>query len=399
MDYTQGKPEQKETAEELIYDLNSLYDYLSKIEDPRSRFGRQYPLILLLIWILLAKLAGQDKPSGIAEWVAHRIDLWVAYHLTPKPKAPSHMTYRRILQSVLSVEELEALLVKYHHSQLEEGQEIILSMDGKTVRGTIPAGECRGTHLLAIYVPQQGLVLAEAAVDRKENEIVVAPQVLSQVNLAGRILIADALHTQKELCRQVVAGAGDYVLSAKENQARTHWAIEKLFLPEVCNLQKGAPLSKEFRMAIQVQKGHGRLEKRTILTSAGLNEYLQIWPGLAQVFRIETIIWHGNLYTRHLRYGFTSLSPARAAPERILELLATYWGIENGLHYRRDVTLLEDATRLTVGDAGQVMAILNNFVIGLCLAHHKNLASARRLFDAQPKRALDLLLSANPKTL
>jgi predicted transposase YbfD/YdcC len=399
MDYTQLKPNQRETEEELVYDLNSIYDFLSKIEDPRSKFGKQYPLTLLLIWILLAKLAGQDRPSGIAEWVAHRTDLWVEYHLTKKHKAPSHMTYRRLLQDILSVEALEALLVQYHRLQLTEGQKIVLSMDGKTVRGTIPAGECRGTHLLAIYVPQQGLVLAQIVVDRKENEIVVAPQVLSQVSLAGRTVIADAMHTQKGLCRQVIDADGDYVLTAKENQARTRWAIEKLFIPEACNLQKGAALSKGFRMAVQVKKGHGRIEKRTILTSTELNEYLEDWPGLAQVFRVETIVWCAALHTRHIRYGFTSLCPHQAGPERILELLCAYWGIESGLHYRRDVTLLEDATRLTVGDAGQVMAILNNLVIGFCLSQQKNVASARRWFDAQPKRALDLLLSANPKSL
>jgi hypothetical protein len=152
-------------------------------------------------------------------------------------------------------------------------------------------------------------------------------------------------------------------------------------------------------MAVQVKKGHGRIEKRTILTSTVLNDYLDDWPGLAQVFRVETIVWCGKLHTRHVRYGFTNLSPQQAGPERVLELLCAYWGIESGLHYRRDVTLLEDATRLTVGDAGQVMEILNNLVIGLCLSQRKNVAGARRWFDAHSECALDLLLSANPKSL
>jgi len=399
MNYTQIHSKQKETETGLIYDLNSLYDFLTRIQDTRSRFGKQYPLTLLLIWILLAKLAGEDKPSGIAEWVAHRANIWVDLQLTQKAKTASHMTYRRAIQEIISVEELLSLLREYHQLQFVDGQEIVLSMDGKTVRGTIPAGECRGTHLLAIYVAQQGLVLAQAEVDRKENEIVVAPHVLQQVPLAGRIVIADALHTQKSLCQQVIDADGDYILTAKENQARTHWAIEKLFIPEVCNLQKGASLSKEFQMTVRVTKGHGRVEKRTIITSTALNEYLNTWPGLAQVFRVETTVWHRGLRTRHVRYGFTSLSSQQADPKRLLEMLREYWGIESGLHYRRDVTLHEDETRLTVGNAGQVMAILNNLVIGLCYSQQKNVASARRLFNAQPKRALQLLLSANPKSL
>lgn len=401
MDYTCLKPNQKITETELIYDLNSLYDYLSRIPDPRSKYGKQYPLTLLLVWILLAKMAGQDKPSGMAEWVGHRQSLWIEYRLTSKAKTASHMTYRRVLADMISMETLEDLLTRYHQHQLSEGQEIVLSVDGKTVRGTIPAGACQGTHLLAIYVPAQGLVLAEAQVDRKDNEIVVAPRVLDQVNLAGKIVIADALHTQKAFCQQVRDGSGHYVLTAKDNQARTRWAIEKLFVSEVCNLQKGAALSKDFQQYVQVQKGHGRLEKRTILTSTLLNEYLDDWPGLAQVFRIETLVWYaqGNRYTRAIRYGFTSLWPHLAGPERILTLVREYWGIESGLHYRRDVTLQEDATRLTVGQAGHTMAVFNNLAIGLCLTQQQNVASARRWFDAHPRKALDLLLSADPKSL
>jgi hypothetical protein len=123
---------------------------------------------------------------------------------------------------------------------------------------------------------------------------------------------------------------------------------------------------------------------------------------VAQVFRIERIVYHPHLQgqTREVVYGLTSLSPDKANPAKILALFREYWKIESGLHYRRDVTLREDATRLTVGSAGHNMAILNNLVIGLCLSiGFDNLAQARRFFSAQPKAALDLLISANPPTL
>ena len=132
------------------------------------------------------------------------------------------------------------------------------------------------------------------------------------------------------------------------------------------------------------------------MTSTQLNEYLE-WPYVAQVFRIERIVYHPHCKgkTREVVYGLTSLSPEKANPAKILALFREYWKIESGLHYRRDVTLREDATRLTVGNAGHNMAILNNLVIGLCLSQgFDNLAKARRFFSAQPKAALDLLTSA-----
>jgi len=155
-------------------------------------------------------------------------------------------------------------------------------------------------------------------------------------------------------------------------------------------------------MAVKTEKGHGRIEKRTIMTSTLLNDCLEEWPYLAQVFRVEHITWYDQMsrYTREITYGITSLQPKKASPRKLLELNKTYWGIESGLHYRRDVTLQEDSTRLTVGDSGQNMAILNNLVLGLCLSSGlKNLAGARRFLDAFPAKALSLLTAAKTPSL
>ncbi len=393
MDYTELEPHPEVHRTGIIYDLKSLFAFLLRVSDPRHARGKQYPLELLLVLILLAKLCGENTPSGIADWVTYRMDALVAMKLLPQHKAPCHMTYRRVLQLIVSPDELERLLSEYHQSCLKTGTELVFSLDGKTVKGAIPSGETRGTHLLSLYVPGQGLVLMEAKVDQKENEIVVAPEILRQVSLAGVIVMADAMHTQRETSQQVLQAGGDYVWMVKGNQARTLWAIQKLFVHEACNVKNGAPLSKNIRTAETVNKGHGRREKRTLWASSELNDYLN-WPEVAQVFRIERLIWHEKHrgYSRQVVYGLTSLAPERASPDKLLALVRQYWEIETGLHYRRDVTLKEDATRLTLGNAGHTMAILNNAIIGLCLQHgYHNLAQARRLFNAMPELAFDLL--------
>lgn len=396
MDYINLRPDQELNENGLVFDLGSLYEYFTKIEDPRDKRGKQYALPILLTLMVLAKLGGEDSPSGISDWVMLRKELLMELQVLGRAKTPCHMTYRRVLQEILSSEELEVLVARYHYQRLQEEQEIVMSLDGKTVRGTIRRGETRGVHLLAVYVPRQGLVLVQAEVERKENEIVVAPQVLRQVNLSGAIVIGDAMHTQREISKQIVQDGGDYVWFAKDNQPRTRWAIEKLFVHEVCNLQKGCALSKDFQLFTKVNKSHGRIEQRTIMVSNLLNDYLD-WPHIAQVFRIERIVWHPQYSgkTRELVYGLTSLLPSRASPAKLLKLTREYWGIENGLHYRRDVTFHEDKTRLTVGQAGHNMAILNNLVIGLCLSQgFRNLAHARRRFSARPQEALQLILTA-----
>jgi predicted transposase YbfD/YdcC len=399
MDYINVPFHQEISAAGLIYDLGSLYDYFTQVFDPRDDRGKQYSLAELLVLMVLAKMAGQQNGSQIADWVAHRLGVLMGMKLLPRGKAPSHMTYRRVNQNIVDVEKLEQLVRQYQQKSLLVGEDLVLSVDGKTVRGTIPSGETKGVHLLAVYVPDQGLVLAQVAVGAKENEIKQAPQLLAQVPLSGAIVLGDAMQTQRELSQQIVQAGGDFIWKVKGNQARTKWAIEKLFVQEVVQLQKGQPLSRDCQQAQTVNKGHGRIEKRVLLTSTQLNDYLD-WPAVAQVFRLETIIQfqNGN-HTRQVVYGLTSLASKEVSPARLLQLIRQYWGIESGLHYRRDVTLREDATRLSVGSAGQVMAILNNLVIHLALEHGKgNLAKALRRFDAKPDEAL-IRICAHPSTL
>jgi predicted transposase YbfD/YdcC len=384
------------TNEGLVFDVDSLYAHLERVVDPRKPKGIRYRLATLLVLLLLAKLGGQDRPTGMAEWLRHREAGLVALLKMPRSRVPHLCTYRRVLQD-MEPEWFEQVVGQYQRSRQPGEGELVLSIDGKTLRGTLVKREGRAVHLLAAYLPGSGLVLMQMAVEHKENEIVAAPKLLQSLDLNGTIIIGDAMHTQRKISAQIVQAGGDYLWTAKGNQARTEWAIEKLFVQEVVKLKQGAPLSKAFQMAVEKpSKAHGRIEKRTILVSQALNDYLD-WPHVAQVFRLEREVWHdqGRRKTRDVVYGLTSLSPQRATPKRLLKLTRAYWGIENGLHYRRDVTLQEDATRATVGNLGHNLAILNNLVIALTRSNgHIYLPRARRLFDAKPEKALELILRA-----
>ena len=124
-----------------------------------------------------------------------------------------------------------------------------------------------------------------------------------------------------------------------------------------------------------------------------LKDYLD-WPYLEQVFKLERRFTHlktGEV-TLQISYGLTSLSPVQANPEQLLHYLRSYWGIENGLHYRRDVTFKEDQCRLRIGHAARTMATLNNLVLTLILRQgYTNVPDARRRYAARPLDALKLI--------
>lgn len=243
----------------------------------------------------------------------------------------------------------------------------------------IGAGQTRGVHLLAAYLPTLGVVLAQVAVAQKENEIVALPQLLRQLDLTGVIVVGDAMQAQRELSIQVVKDRGDYVWFVKQNQPTLLANLELLF--ERPRLAKGwSDPTTDFSCARRVDKGHGRLEERSITVSQMLHDYVA-WPYLEQVFRLERIVTEHGKTSSEVRFGITSLPPTVASAQRLLEIARLEWGIENGLHHRRDVTLAEDACQVRHGQAPQVLAALNNTVVGIVRrAGEANLAAAQRAF-------------------
>jgi predicted transposase YbfD/YdcC len=147
------------------------------------------------------------------------------------------------------------------------------------------------------------------------------------------------------------------------------------------------------RTARTVEKGHGRLEKRTITVSSMLADYIT-WPELAQVFQLESQRTNALGTTTEVRYGVTSLPAHLAAPKRLLDLTCGHWGIENRSHYVRDVSFQEDRSRLRSGNAPQILAALRNLAITLLhRSGTSQISSARRSSAHLPERALALLCS------
>jgi hypothetical protein len=118
------------------------------------------------------------------------------------------------------------------------------------------------------------------------------------------------------------------------------------------------------------------------------------WPSLGQVGELtSTCVCQGKV-SRETSYFITSLPPEEASPGRLLRLLRGHWGIENRVHWVRDVTLDEDRCQVRCGSGPQVMAALRNTVIGLLrLKRVRNIAAAQRTLAWHARRAVKLVTS------
>lgn len=378
--------------EGVVIDPESLFAALAKLQDRRDARGLRYALVTVLVFIVLAKLCGEDHLRGIAQWVELRKDVLAEALGLAKPQAPHATTYSRVLNKAIDIHVFEQVVSDFFRHQREAGRSTLINLDGKTMRATIPEGRTKGVHLLSAYLPEEGWVMFQVKVGSHENEIPAAKRVIKQLDLRGKVVTGDALLAQRELSVAIVEGAGDYVWTVKGNQGQLQRDIEVLFEPESCT-GGFSPCHKDFQTAVTRGKGHGRRERRTLTSSSMLKEYVE-WPGCEQVFRLRRrfVRISDDRVFEEVSYGVSSLTREEANADRLLELVRGHWGIENGLHFRRDDTLKEDRCRLK-GQGAQAMAVINNLVLGLLRhASFETLPDARRYYAANLPAAVALVL-------
>ena len=137
MDYSTLTQNLAQDADGVLIDVHSLYAYFLRLVDRRGRRGRCYALTLILVAIGLAKLGGEDKPSGIAQGVRHRKELLIEVFALKHQRMPAHNTYRRVLRQGVGLEDLDRVITAYLQTWPEVGAATRISLDGKTLRGTI----------------------------------------------------------------------------------------------------------------------------------------------------------------------------------------------------------------------------------------------------------------------
>lgn len=215
-----------------------LAEALAVVPDPRRAQGRRHPLPGVLALVSVAILCGCRSLYAIAQWGRdHGQELAVKLGLKPKHRTPAVSTLHELFKR-LDTAAFEAALQNWAASWLPPvdpaaGPEHLqpISIDGKTLCGS-QGHEVPAVHLLAAYATRLGLVLNQVrATASKEDggEITAAPKLLEELVLQGKIVIGDAVHAQRELCRQICQEGGEFLLVVKENQPRLHLELVDLF--------------------------------------------------------------------------------------------------------------------------------------------------------------------------
>lgn len=164
----------------------------------------------------------------------------------------------------------------------------------------------------------------------------------------------------------IVGSGNQYLAALKGNQPNLYKAVVASFMPQDTHFE--------------MNKGHGRLEKRTV-SICQTPDGMKPWPGLQTLIRVqsERHLTKGKLtiVMREVRYYIASFC---ATAQEFARRIRQYWGVENKVHYVRDVTQGEDSSRIRTTPLPQILAVARNFALNLYRNNlFDNMAQAQRL--------------------
>jgi hypothetical protein len=243
-----------------VSECPGLLERLAMLPDPRDRRGRRHTLASVLAVSAAAVAAGARSVAAIAEWATDapwpilaalglRCD-----PLTRRCQVPGEATIRRVLARV-DGDAVDAAVGAWLADRLRPlHHRRVLAVDGKRLRGS--AGSGHQVHLLAALDHHDGAVLAQRHLDGAPGEVPAFAPLLAGLDLAGVVVTADALHTQRDHASFLVGRGAEDLLVVKADQPTLHAQLAGLPWRQI-------PVMDRTR-----DHGHGRVEVRTLKVAA-----------------------------------------------------------------------------------------------------------------------------------
>ena len=363
-----------------------LLELFAGVPDGRSGQGRDHPVAAVLALAAAAVVAGMKGYTAITGWVADvsaavLADLYLRAGAVPAGP-PSKTTIWRVLTDadpemlddavgtwLMNLAGFAAPAAGERDDRAPGcGALMQVRLDGKAVRGAKDADGKQVRLLAALVGPDaaSSVVAAQAEVGKKTNEVPMASVVLDRLDLAGKIVTADALHTVKATARRIHERGGEFVLPVKENRRVLFDALDALPWGQ-------APIAHT-----ATDRGHGRITTRTIQVLPAPDNLP--FPHVSQVFLIERYVTglRGEPISAVAALGIASPKAEQASPADLARYVREQWTIES-LHWLRDTLYQEDKSQARTRSGPRAMAALRNLAIGaLRLAGRIDVTEATR---------------------
>lgn len=306
---------------------------LKEVPDFRINRRKLYPLEVVLGLALCAVVCGAEDFEDMAEYSRSKFDFLKTIFDLPFG-TPSHDTFNRVFK-LLEPEAFSRVLTAFSAQLVSTLLDKQVCIDGKCIRSTNTA-EGSGNRcqtILSAWVAEHNLVIGQACVDEKSNEITALPNIIADLNLEGATVSIDAMGCQKEIAEQIAEKGGTYFLAVKGNQGTLLMELEKTFEQN----------KEKCLVDIDTSQGHGRLETRTCYVCKDLSQIhvAGLWKDLSCLVLIESKrqLKNSDQIQQETRYYIANKV---LTPKKANQIARNHWAIENKLHWHLDVTFNED---------------------------------------------------------
>ena len=338
----------------------SLIEHLSAIDDPRIDRTKRHKLIDILIIAICATICGAEGWEDFELFGNCKLD-WFKSFLELPNGIPSPDTFRRVFAR-LDPQQLQAAFLDWVRSvtRLTDGQ--VVAIDGKQLRRSYDKASGKSAiHMVSAWAEENRLVLGQAKVDEKSNEITAIPELLRLLEISGCIVTTDALGCQTEIAAAIIGKQAGYVLAVKGNQSHLFEDVVGYF---DWALQDSAKQTS-YTTAETVDGDHGRVEVRRCYASDDI-EWLRRkgeWEGIRSIAMVESQRRAGGQEaSRERRYYISSLE---ADAKQLNRVIRSHWSIENSLHWVLDIAFREDDSRIRKDHGPENVATLRHIALNL----------------------------------
>jgi predicted transposase YbfD/YdcC len=351
-------------------DVPKLVATFTQVPDPRASNAR-HNLADILTIAICAVISHADSFTDIEAYAKSK-EAWLREFLDLPNGIPSHDTFNRVF-ALLDRDVLQSCFLDWVRGlDLPEPDTPVetIAVDGKTARRSGGDGHS-ALHTVSAWASERGIVLGQAQVGEKSNEVTAIPDLLETLDIAGATVTTDALGTQKQIAWTIREHHAAYVLALKRNHGRLYEDVVWLFE------QQSEPAWR------QETQGHGRQEIREVWLLEDL-DFLDpteraSWRDLQAVVKVRgTRIIDGEVSVQD-RYFITSHTDV----EKVAYAVRAHWGIENGLHWVLDIAFDEDQNRARREHAQANLVTMRHLALSLL----KQETSFKAGIKAKRKRA------------
>ncbi|MFA6572296.1 MAG: ISAs1 family transposase [Bacteroidota bacterium] len=391
------------------------FESFAILEDIREQGKVWHKMIDIIFIVVSAVICNCNEWKEIHLWATiESNETWLKRYIELPHGIPSLSTIGRLF-NIVSPKQFEKCFIEWMKSVVQLEEKDIISLDGKTMRGSIEGDSKRGVHIVSALCNSHSLVIGQVKTEEKSNEITAIPELLDMLYIKGCIVTIDAIGCQKKIVDKIINECeSDYVLNVKSNQEALMNDVvecfqnlekdgkkENLELAYKLSRSKGKPLGDEqLAMVKTLEKGHGRIEKRTYYYTTDISWMIDArkdWAGLTGVGMVERETETAGETTKETSYYIGSIYSVKEFEKAV----RNHWKIES-MHWCLDVTYGDDANRTRKGTSPQNMALLKriafNTVKNDTKKHPKQSMKGKRFIASMDFKYRDYLIDLNFKS-